>query len=72
MLQVREITPGFLGAASKMLPGFGDQTLLTAVAMAEPSQDVNASHPLFGIDPIIVLAALISCFCVTSFLQSKY
>jgi len=72
MLQVREITPSFLGEASEILPGFGHQTLLTSVAMAEPRQDVNASHPLFGIDPIIVLAALISCFCVTSFLQSKY
>ena len=72
MPQVREVNPSFLGDTSEMLPGFGHQTLLTSLAMTEPSQDVNASHPLFGIDPIIVLAALISCFCVTSFLQSKY
>ena len=67
MLQVREITPDFLGQASEMLPGFGHQTLLTSVAMTEPSRGANTSHTLFGIDPIIVLAALISCFCVTSF-----
>ena len=72
MLQVREITPSFLGEASEMLPGFGYQTLLTSVAMTEPRRDANASHPLFGVDPIVVLAALISCFCVTSFFQSKY
>lgn len=72
MLQVRESTPSFLGEASEMLPGFGHQTLLTSVAMTETRRDTNASHPLFGIDPIIVLAALVSCFCVSSFLQSKY
>ena len=72
MLQVREITPSFLGEASEMLPGFGHQTLLTSLAVTEPSQDVNASHPLFGIDPIILLATRVSCFCITSFLQSKY
>ena len=72
MLQVREITPSSLGEASEMLPGFGHQTLLTSVAISEPRRDANASHPLFGIDPIIVLAALVSCFCVSSFLQSKY
>jgi len=72
VLQVREITPNFLGEASEMLPGFGSQTLLTSVAMTEPARDANASHPLFGIDPIIVLAALVSCYCVSSFLQSKY
>ena len=72
MLQVREITPSFLGEVSEMLPGFGHQTLLTSVAITEQRGDANSSHPLFGIDPIIVLAALISCFCVSSFLQSKY
>ena len=72
MLQVRKITPSFLGVTSEMLPWFGHQTLLTSIAMTEPNQDVNASHPLFGVDPIIVLAALVFCFCITSFLQSKY
>ena len=72
MLQVHKITPVFLGEASEILPGFGHQTLLTSVAITEPKRDANASHPLFGIDPIIVLAALVSCFCVSSFLQSKY
>ena len=72
MLQVREITPNFIGEASEMLPGLDRQTLLISTAMTGPRRDDNASHPLFGIDPIIVLAALISCFFVTSFLQSKY
>ena len=72
MLQVREITPGFLGDASEILPGLGYQTLLTSVVMPEPGRETNSSHPLFGIDPIIVLAALIFCFCATSFFQSKY
>ena len=72
MLQVREITPDFLGQASEMLPEFGHQTLLISIAMTEPSRDINASHPLFGIDPIVVLAALVSCYCVSCFLQSKY
>ena len=72
MLQVRENTPSFLGEASEMLPGFGHQTLLTSVVMTETKRDADASHPLFGIDPIIVLAALVSCFCISSFLQSKY
>ena len=72
MQRIREIDPNFFWEASEVLPGFSHQTLLTSVAVKGVSQDVNASHPLFGIDPIIVLAALISCFCVTSFLQSKY
>ena len=72
MLQIREVDPRFLGEASEVLPGFGHQTLLTSLAVKGVRQDINASHPLFGIDPVIVLAALISCFCVTSFFQSKY
>ena len=72
MLQVHKITPVFLGEASEKLPGFSHQSLLTSVANIEPRGDINAGHPLFGIDPVIVFAALISCFFVTSFQQSKY
>ena len=72
MLQVREITPGFLGEASEILPGLDQHVLLTSIAITEPRRDATESHPLFGVDPIIVFMALISCFCITSFLQSKY
>ena len=69
---VREYVLNSLGESVDMLPGFSHQTLLVSTALTESRQDVGASHPLFGVDPIVVFAALISCFCVTRFLQSKY
>ena len=39
-----------------MLPGFSHQTLLVSTALTESRQDAGASHPLFGVDPIIVFA----------------
>ena len=69
---VREYVLNSLGESVDMLPGFSHQTLLVSTALTESRQDAGASHPLFGVDPIMVFAALISCFCVTRFLQSKY
>ena len=69
---VREYVLNSLGESVEMLPGFSHQTLLASAALTESRQGAGAAHPLFGIDPIIVFAALISCFCVTRFLQSKY
>ena len=69
---VREYVLNSLGESVDMLPGFSYQTLLVSTALTESRQDAGVSHPLFGVDPIIVFAALISCFCVTRFLQSKY
>ena len=63
---------GKRGQEVDMLPGLGERALLSSVAMTGQTQGSNAAHPLFGVDPIVVLAALVACFFLTSFLQSKY
>ena len=66
-MPVREYVLNSLGESVDMLPDLNN--LLTSTALTESRQYIGASHPLFGVDPIIVFAALVSCFCVTRFLS---
>ena len=48
----------FLGDSVDMLPGFSHQALLGSTALTEPIQVHGISHPLFGVDPVVVLVSL--------------
>jgi len=54
-----------------MLPGFSHQALLGSTALTEPIQVHGISHPLFGVDPVVVLVSLFCCFCAVSSLRPK-
>ena len=51
-----------LGDSVDMLPGLSHQALLGSTALTEPIQVHGISHPLFGVDPVVVLVSLFSVF----------
>ena len=60
-----------LGDSVDMLPGFSHQALLGSTALTEPIQVHGISHPLFGVDPVVVLVSLFFCFYAASSLRAK-
>ena len=60
-----------LGDSVDMLPGFSHQALLGSTALTEPIQVHGISHPLFGVDPFVVLISLFCCFSAVNSLHSK-
>ena len=60
-----------LGDSVDMLPGLSHQALLGSTALTEPIQVHGISHPLFGVDPVVVLVSLFFCFYAASSLRAK-
>ena len=60
-----------LGDSLDMLPGLSHQALLGSTALTEPIQVHGISHPLFGVDPVVVLVSLFFCFYAASSLRAK-
>ena len=60
-----------LGDSVDMLPGLSHQALLGSTAITEPIQVHGISHPLFGVDPVVVLVSLFFCFYAASSLRAK-
>ena len=72
MVKSQESLLNLLGDGVDMLPGFSHQALLRSTALTEPIQVHGISHPLFGVDPFVVLISLFCCFSAVSSLHSKY
>ena len=72
MVKSQELLLNSLGDGVDMLPGFSHQALLGSAALPEPIEVHGISHPLFGVDPVVVLVSLFCCFCAASSLRSKY
>ena len=71
MVKSQELLLNSLGDGVDMLPGFSHQALLGSTALTEPIQVHGISHPLFGVDPVVVLVSLFFCFCAASSLRFR-
>ena len=72
MVKSQELLLNLLGDSADMLHGRSHEALLGSTVLTEPIQVHSISHPLFGVDPVVVLVSLFCCFSAASSLRSKY